>query len=94
MLGRYDELGAPGSLVIRFPCIGGDIFTDAKTNRRVGTPPTSKHGCGLFAPNLLQRQKATTSQAGLNHAQRKQNLARAFYLNESGKAAVRDQTYS
>jgi predicted amidophosphoribosyltransferase len=48
------------------------------------------HGCGLFAPNLLQRQKATTSQAGLNHAQRKQNLARAFQLNESGKAAVRD----
>lgn len=33
---------------------------------------------------------ATTSQAGLNYAQRKQILARAFQLNESGKAAVRD----
>ena len=33
---------------------------------------------------------AKTSQAGLNHAQRKQILARAFQLNESGKAAVRD----
>ena len=33
---------------------------------------------------------AKTSQAGLTHAQRKQILARAFQLNESGKAAVRD----
>ncbi len=33
---------------------------------------------------------AKTSQAGLNHAQRKQISARAFQLNESGKAAVRD----
>ena len=33
---------------------------------------------------------ATTSQPCLNRAQRKQTLARAFQLNESGKAAVRD----
>ena len=33
---------------------------------------------------------AKTNQAGLNHAPRKQILARAFQLNESGKAAVRD----
>ena len=33
---------------------------------------------------------AKTSQAGLNHAQRKQNLTLVFDLNESGKAAVRD----
>lgn len=93
MLGRlYDELAAPGSLVIPVPLhrwryLHRRYNQSAELARRL----TSTHGCGLFAPNLLQRQKATTSQAGLNHAQRKQNLARAFQLNESGKAAVRDQ---
>ena len=51
---------------------------------------TSTHSYGLFAPNLPQRHKATTSQAGLNHAERKQNLARAFQLNETDKVAARD----
>ena len=92
MLGRlYDALAAPGSLVIPVPLhwwryLYRRYNQSAEFARRL----TSTHGCGLFAPNLLQRHKATNGQACLNHAQHKKNLARAFHLNKSGKAAVRD----
>ena len=92
MLGRhYDKRAAPGSLVISVP-LHRWRYLHRRYNQsaELARGLTSTHGCGLFAPDLLQQHKATTSQAGLNHAQRKQNLARAFQLNESGKAAVRN----
>ena len=74
MLGRlYDELAPPGSLVILVP-LHRWRYLHRRYNQlaELARCLTSTHGCGLFVPNLLQRHKATTSQAGLNHAQRKQ----------------------
>ena len=93
MLGRlYEELVTADSLVIPVPLhrwrhLHRRYNQSAELARRL----TSTHNCGLFAPNLLHRHKATTSQAGLNQAQRKQNLANAFQLNDNGKVAVRDR---
>jgi ComF family protein len=44
---------------------------------------------GSFTPNILTRRKPTSSQAGLTRAQRRQNLAGAFHVNEASKTQLR-----
>jgi ComF family protein len=88
----YSTLATPDSLVIPIPLYRWRyVFRRYNQAAELARRLACTHQDGIYAPDILHRKKATSSQAGLNRLQRRRNLAGAFAIDPSARPRLQNK---